>query len=310
METNSAGGAETAVETDVQSVAEESFDDSGQMSIREQLGFNDETETETPEPEVETETPETETETPEPEVEAEADGDDWTPPTREEWEEMQAKAMLQDGFAEDRLRELLTKADDDADAAPGEGGMDQESINDVLTPREYSYQVPEDIRDKVLIDGDGDAFNTVLREQAQHISEVLEHNYRIDMAKTSINTVKQIMPVMQAVNKFHERHPEMLAMPQLAMDTIEMLRGEYPSANELQLVRFAEKKLNHVLARAKKIIAEQQKAKPKAKNNATPAPVAGGQAPAPRPRQTGAPKDDSVDTGSRLDRMYEISGTY
>lgn len=329
MKQDNAGGAEavemeSGLQTDMEQGGDPGYDEAPEQeeSLLQQLGFKDDPgESLGQEPEGiadnapgDTDTEEaaqedTDTEGTAPKAD---DADGWTPPTREEWEETQQKLALQEGFTEEHLERLMSGIESAETPDDGQPQVDAEGMRQLLTPREfdYKYEVPDDVRDAILVDGDGEAFNTVINEAirggVQEALAVAQHNYRIDISHAVMNGVQQVMPIAMAVDKFYQRNPEMVVLDDLVRRTANNMRVANPAANERQLLTATEKTLAPIIARAKKIAGKHANTQTRSKKTLAPAPIGGGQQTTPRQRQNGAPQLDADDINARLEQIHNL----
>jgi len=223
-----------------------------------------------------------------------ASDDDYTPPTREEWEAMKQQNELLSGLTNEQIDAMLGQQQEDATEAPPTP-VSQEDIAAMLTPK--SFAPPPELLDKVLVDGDAGALTQIFSEFA----DVLNHNNRIEMNKAILNGLDYAMPVHRAVDSFFQRYPEMLGARETVNKHIWNIRNQNPQANELQIVRAVELRLAPVIRRAKQIAA--QKGANPTKANLAPAPAGGGQQTVPRARANGAPPQPET----AADRLKELS---
>lgn len=232
----------------------------------------------------------------------EGEGGDWSPPSREDFEALQRHVAMLEELAGPELEKMLAQREGDDDTHEDDAsGITQEQIANMLKPK--TFVLTPEVRNKILADGDGDALEAAFTSFA----EVLQHNSRIDMNKAVLNGIQYALPVMMATGKIYEKHPELLGMREVVERHLWQIRQAVPQANELQMVRMAEQRLDGMIKMAKKIAAEHAQRKTKPTNLAA-TPSGGGQATNPRVRTTGASTQTKLSTADRLAELAEHAG--
>ncbi len=225
--------------------------------------------------------------------------DDWTPPTREEWEAAQEQLSFFDQQLGPQIEQSFMQELGMLNQPQDQQQVDQQAQQMAFQPREFSPS--DEMLNAILQDGDADALRGLLQEHA----EVLQHNQRIEHAQATLHHLQQALPVALAVSKFYERHPELTGMRQLVETALWQARANAPQANELQILRMAEQRLKPVISKAKQI-AQQHTARGGARKNLAPAPSGGGQTPPPRGRTHPGPKPEPT-AEERIQQLRERS---
>lgn len=222
----------------------------------------------------------------------------WTPPSREEWEAVQAQMALYNDLANPQIDALLGGQADAGEQAPAVSG---EELAALLQPKQFSL-APELI-EKALVEGDAGAVGQMF----QDFENVLQHNFRIQMNQAVLNGMSYALPVHRAMDKFYERHPALAGARELVESKLWEARAAHPQANDAQLLRVVERRLAPVLSRAKQIAAQSGPRR----SDLSPSPAGGGQAPAPRGRAGGAaPGPPAASDRIRQLEEYAAGGRY
>lgn len=254
--------------------------DTGEDTLIDDLDLEPENEPlDTPEGEPDGETPET------PETE------DWTPPTREEWEAAQAERATLTELLGENFEKILNGEEPGEAPAP----IAQDELQALLTPK--TFAPAPDLTNRILVDGDGEA----LTEFANNLIETMEHNFNIKMNQAVLRGLDYAAPILAATSKFYERNPELIGMRELVKNHMHHARASMPQANELQILRAVETRLGPVIKQAKKI-AQQHAAGGKGaatNRNLAPGPAAGTAPAANRSRSAGGQKQEPT-AASRL----------
>lgn len=199
--------------------------------------------------------------------------DDWTPPTREEWEAAQSQLSTLANVFTPQLESQL-QAELSTVMTPQQ--TDQAAMLAAIQPKEFSLGADE-ITD-ILENGNGQALVAAF----QRFADVQKHNNAIAMNQAVLNGISTALPVMNATGKFYERYPELLGIRDTVEQVMWGIRAQNPQANELQILRATEIKLKPVIEKAKAIMAGNPRGS--ARTNIAPGPVAGGQPTQPRGR--------------------------
>lgn len=228
--------------------------------------------------------------------------DDWTPPTREEWEAMKRQNDLVTGLADDQLESMLSAGDTDVSDTDAQTPPSEDDVTAAMTPKNFA--LPPETLSKILVDGDQEA----LVGAFNHLIDVVQHNARIDMNKSIMNGLNYAQPVYTATSKFYDKYPELLGAREIVENHMWQTRMQHPQANDLQILRAVEKRLGPVIDKARQIAKQKaaQQQQPGKRTNMAPGPSAGGQQSPPRGRTTGGNKPEVVSTEDALNRLRQF----
>lgn len=210
--------------------------------------------------------------------------DEWTPPTREEYEAMTSERDL--------LAGLLGSDDLDAGlniegvAQPAQPQMDQAAIQAATTPKQFQLSVDPGKAKRLLEENDPNALGEILLDNILAYDEVARHNTAIQMNQAVVNALNFLLPVHLVTRGMFEKMPELRGekMRQLIEGTATQVRAKFPNCTERQLAQAVEKQLSPVIEKARKIMAATKARGAATRKNVAPAPSGGGQVPGPRSR--------------------------
>jgi hypothetical protein len=245
------------------------------------------------------------------EAEAESESDDYIPPTKEEYEELQSRANLTDLNLED----LIAKGEEELESTqPDPNAAGLEDFQSMMTPKEYQfeYQPSEELVNAALVEGSPKAIGKMLNEAtngaALQMMEVMQHNQRIEMHQSITNAVQYMSPVLNTVSRFIEANPKLAGARELVQNKLWDIRQRFPQANEMQLLAAAKKELDPLVKRVEKI-AGQSAAGGKQLNVGGGAPSASATTSSPRPSSRGGSQSGEPSTAEMLAAMRNHSAT-
>lgn len=172
-----------------------------------------------------------------------------------------------------------------------DGGSEQEQS--FLAPKEFSV-TQEEIDD--ILTGDATKFADVMKRQ----EEAIRHNVRLEVNNTVAQAVQWMLPVALAAKSFNDRYPEMAMWPksgEVINTALAEARRALPGANEAQLIRHVEKRLDPVIKRVKQAMAQ---AGEKRKQGQSQPPVASATNPRKPQNGTTKPKMSDLEYAQKL----------
>jgi hypothetical protein len=136
--------------------------------------------------------------------------------------------------------------------AKDEQGNESASVEDLLSPREFV--VSQEEYDDAL-SGDANKFQEIINRR----DAVTTHNLRLEMNTNIVKAIEWYLPATLAAKSFNDRYPEMAMWPksgEIINAAMMEAKKKLPHANEAQLLRAVEKRLEPVIKRCKEVVAE------------------------------------------------------